>query len=134
MNKFQAQLVLLGVRGRLSVSLAELQSLCHGLSSESGWWEGLDKHDPFVQGAKFALIHSEVSEAMEGERKNLNDSHLPERKSVEVELADVIIRVLDYGGAYDLDIAGALIEKLKYNQNRADHTIEARESEGGKRF
>ena len=46
------------------------------------------------------LIVSEVSECMEGERKNLMDTHLKHRKMAEVELADILIRVFDYAGAF----------------------------------
>lgn len=85
-------------------------------------------------GERFALIHSEVSEAFEGVRKNSMDSHLPHRKAVEVELADALIRIFDYAGDNGLDLGGALIEKLEYNRSRADHTNAARLAEGGKKF
>lgn len=52
----------------------------------------------------------------------------------EVELADTIIRILDYAGAFGYDLQGAFDEKLAYNQTRKDHTFEARESAGGKKF
>ena len=81
-----------------------------------------------------ALIHSELSEALEGWRKALMDDHLPDRNSVEVELADTIIRILDLGSAEGLDIAGALQEKFAYNQSRADHKTENRRATNGKRI
>lgn len=100
------------------------------------WW-----HDPKTgerlernKGEMLMLMVSEIAEAMEGERKNLMDSHLPYRKAVEVELADLIIRVLDYAGAYGLDLDGAIAEKLVYNANREDHKPENRLKENGKRF
>src|SRR5271157_249593 len=49
-------------------------------------------------GERFALIHSEISEAMESHRKDLMDDKLPHRKGVEVELADALIRIFDYAG------------------------------------
>lgn len=91
----------------------------------------LPRPRPFDQRA--ALIHSEVSEAFEGWRKNLMDTHLPHRKMMEAELADVIIRVLDCAADNGFDIGGAVVEKLLYNRRREDHTNESRSSENGKR-
>lgn len=85
-------------------------------------------------GAKMALVHSEVSEAVEGQRKGLMDSHLPHRSAEEVEIADTIIRLLDIAEKRELDVFGAIIEKLAYNQERADHKLENRAVEGGKTF
>lgn len=122
-----------------------LQYACHHLSTRSGWWHKLvsdanpnpvsiDPFNPDVFGCKIALIHSEISEAMEGGRKNKMDDHLPHRKSEEVELADAIIRIMDLAGARNLDVAGAIVEKLAYNQQRADHKPENRAADGGKKF
>jgi len=85
-------------------------------------------------GELLALIHSEVSEALEGHRKNLMDTHLTNRPMIEVELADVIIRVFDLAGYLNLDLGGAYIEKLAYNANRQDHKLENRVGENGKKF
>jgi len=108
--------------------------LCHELARHSGWWDGVDPKDKYIFATKIALIHSEVSEAMEGGRKGEADHHLTHRKAEEVELADALIRIFDLAGARNLDLAGALMEKLAYNQKRADHTPEARAAEGGKSF
>ena len=80
------------------------------------------------------LIVSEVSEAMEGDRKNLMDDKLPHRPMREVELADAVIRIFDLAGGYNLDIAGAIAEKLAFNAQRPDHKIENRVKEGGKEY
>jgi NTP pyrophosphatase (non-canonical NTP hydrolase) len=103
--------------------------------SNHRWWytkdgEKLDRN----KGEMIALMHSELSEMLEGERKDKMDDHLPHRKSAEVELADLFIRGLDYAGAYGFDLAGAIREKLEYNAKRIDHTYEHRESVGGKKF
>lgn len=100
------------------------------------WWHDLKTGEKLVRnkGEMLMLIVSEIAEALEGERKNLMDSHLPHRKSVEVEFADAFIRMLDYAGAYDFDLDGAITEKLMYNKSRADHKPEARLAENGKKF
>jgi len=110
--------------------------LCHGLAKEAGWWTNLETGEPLERnkGEMFCLMHSEISEAMEGARKNLMDDHLTYRSMEEVELADTIIRILDYCEAHKLDIGGALVEKLVYNTQRADHKIENRKEAGGKQF
>jgi NTP pyrophosphatase (non-canonical NTP hydrolase) len=53
---------------------------------------------------------------------------------ITVELADLLIRAFDLAGYLDLDLANAVLDKLDYNQNRADHKLENRVKEGGKRF
>lgn len=50
------------------------------------------------------LINSEISEAGEGERKDLMDPHIPYRRNAEVELADAMIRLMDYVGAHKYNI------------------------------
>lgn len=115
-------------------SVAQLQEVCHGLAREAGWWDNRDLTDPQTIPTCLCLVHSEVSEAMEGARKNRMDDHLPHRKALDVELADAMIRILDLAGAYELDLGGALGEKLVYNTRRADHKSEARAESDGKKF
>ena len=119
---------------KVHLGIRNTQFLCHNLAKHSGWWDGIDVTDKNIIGTKLCLVHSEVSEALEGVRKDTMDSHLPHRKTVEVELADAIIRIFDLAGAMNLDVAGALIEKLAYNQQRADHKRENRAAEGGKKI
>jgi NTP pyrophosphatase (non-canonical NTP hydrolase) len=108
---------------------------CHGSSKQAGWWpESQEDWPDNVVPQKLCLIHSEISEAMEGDRKGLQDDHLPDRSMIEVELADAVIRIADLAGALKLDLGGALVEKMRYNQQRADHKKEAREAEGGKSY
>lgn len=120
----------------MSDRLTALRSICHGNAVNAGWYTDLDTGE-FKQlnvGERIALMHSELSEAFEAHRKNLMDDHLPHRKGIEVELADTIIRIMDFCGAEDLDIAGAILEKLEYNRNvRKDHSIEARKGINGKK-
>jgi len=109
---------------------------CHGRALQAGWYHDPNTGEPLVRnvGEQLCLIHSEISEALEGHRKGLNDSHLPHRKAVEVELADAIIRIFDLAGHLKLDLGGAYREKLVYNASRQDHKPEARVAEGGKAF
>lgn len=69
--------------------------------------------------ARIALIHSELSEMVEGIRKDAMDDKLPHRKMEEVELADTLIRMEDYAGTYNLDLGGAREEKEAYNSGRS---------------
>lgn len=109
-----------------------LQRTCHEASKQAGWWDKVDVHEAIP--TKLLLIHSEISEACEGFRKDLMDEHLPERKMIEVELADALHRIFDLAGALDLDVGEALAEKIVYNETREDHQMEARNAPGGKRF
>ena len=114
--------------------VAQIEQLCHGLAREAGWWDSRNLDDPQTIPACLCLVHSEISEAMEGARKNRMDDHLPHRKALEVELADAMIRILDLAGAYQLDLGCALVEKLVYNTQRADHKRDARAADDGKKF
>jgi NTP pyrophosphatase (non-canonical NTP hydrolase) len=100
------------------------------------WWRD-PKTGELIErnkGELIALMHSELSETLEGVRKNSMDSHLPHRKAEEVELVDTLIRIFDYAGAYNLDLQGAYEEKMVYNANRADHSHKARLEDNGKKF
>lgn len=116
--------------------LNEMARCIHERNIKAGWWHDLqtgvklDRND----GELICLMHSELSEALEGVRKNAMDDHLPHRPMVEVEMADTIIRILDYCGARNLDVGGAMIEKLQYNLNRLDHKRENRMKDGGKKL
>jgi len=123
----------------LRIAAIKLTEQCHGASHAAGWWvnpkTGIDTRDnPMCFSQKLMLIVSEVSEAMEGDRKNLMDDKLPHRPMREVELADAVIRAFDLAGAYGLDIAGAIVEKMQFNAVRPDHQIAARVADGGKAY
>lgn len=125
-------------------TIGELAKEIHQNNVKAGWWTDLNTGESLVsiQGEKpkrnvpemLCLVHSEVSEAMEGFRKNLMDDKLPHRPMIEVELADAIIRILDMSEGLGLDIEGAICEKLEFNKIREDHKIENRIGENGKKF
>ena len=87
-----------------------------------------------IKGIGLHLANSEVSEALEGDRKNKMDDHLPHLPSRDVEMADALIRICDTAGGFALALASATVEKLAYNAQRADHKIENRQQEGGKAY
>lgn len=112
-----------------TMQVHNLQQTIYNQNVAAGW------HDkPREVGTCLMLIVSEIAEAMEGDRKNLMDDHLPDRPMIEVELADAIIRILDLAGREGLDVAGAIHDKLIYNQSRPDHKKENRELVNGKKY
>lgn len=119
---------------RIEKGLNETTKVCHEASLNAGWWAETDPWDKHIVPTKLCLIHSEISEAMEGDRKQAMDDKLPHRKQIEVELADALIRIHDLAGWLNLDLGGAVVEKLAYNKTRADHQHEARNSKHGKAY
>lgn len=125
---------------------SDLTFFCHGQARENGWWTDMatgedltSRNYPKEQpkknvGELIALMHSEASEALEGHRKLLMDDKLTHRPMVEVEFADLVIRVFDAAGGLGLDVAGAIVEKLAFNAQREDHKLENRRQMNGKKF
>ena len=98
----------------------------YAIGKASGFYDG-----EFNDAEKIALMHSELSEALEGLRgapfPGVPDDKLPHRPAVEVELADAVIRIMNYATHRKLDLAGAIVEKAAFNATRPG-------KHGGKQF
>lgn len=124
-----------------------IKAVHHDWALGRGWWHDLETGEylgadyPAGQrpkgskavGDQIALIHSEISEAYEGHRKNKQDKDCPEFSNFEIELADAMIRILDTAGGLNLRLAEAFVAKMKFNHHRPDHKPENRRAEGGKK-
>lgn len=107
------------------MKLRELQAEAHRIATEKGWHE-----EPRTFGEYIALFHTEVSEAMEAYRKEglatwKGENDKPE--GVPFELADVVIRIMDWCGENDVDLETFVRRKMGYNETRSHR-------HGGKRL
>ncbi len=88
-------------------SISDLVKISHSIAKEKGWWDR-ERNDAEL----IALMHSELSEALQALRNNE-----PLEKVAE-ELADCIIRIFDYCGFKNIDLEKAILEKIEKNKKR----------------
>lgn len=115
------------------LSFNALAEHVHATARSKGWWKDREAlvnlaHQSSPELGRFAekcigalmvaLEHSELSEGLEGMRKDLMDDKIPTFTMEEAEAADTIIRIMDRCAARKLRIAEAIITKMKMNEGR----------------
>lgn len=95
----------------------ELAKEVHENAVKHGWWE-----ENRTFGDIISLCHAELSEALEeyrnGHKPNETYYNGAKPEGIPTELADVIIRIMDYCGHEGIDLEEAIADKMVYNETR----------------
>lgn len=109
------------------MSHTALSAEIHADNVTAGWWNDIHTGQRLDRnlGELICLAHTEITEAYEGYRVNLQDDKLPHRPMVEVEIADMIIRIYDILGsqAAELDILWAHLDATEVSLADEDAAI-----------
>lgn len=84
--------------------LNELAKQVHAANIK--WWQSIHTGKPIARDRDELkmLCVTELAESLEGARKDLMDDKLPHRRMAEVEMADTVIRLLDYAGGFGIQL------------------------------
>jgi NTP pyrophosphatase (non-canonical NTP hydrolase) len=117
-------------------NISQLEQVCGVDAAAAGWYFNpkTNMYEDRNLGEVIALIHSELSEALEAARKDLPSDKIPGYSGLEEELADAIIRILDLSYHLNLRLGEAFAAKIEFNRNREDHKLENRGKKEGKQF
>ena len=103
------------------IMLYDLQVRIHRWARSKGWWEGKVETTELLC-AKLLLCVSELTEAMEELRNNHSPRETYEKdgkpEGFAIELADVLIRILDLAEFCGVDLGRAIDVKMAYNETR----------------
>ena len=103
------------------MTINELATEAHAIAREKGWYDGPPRSVPEL----IALMHSELSEALEAYREGdgvplaeIEASGNGKPEGFAVELADTIIRIADAAAYLGIDLEAAIVAKMRYNRTR----------------